>query len=617
MKLPPHKPGDLLFVLLLAVFAVFPHYFYIYSNNNHIIKELAMLSGAMIFTAAAVFRSSAFTFKASYLPALFLVASAVLSGINAVSRADYLAELAKYPVYMLIIFIPRLLNGKRELDKLLFFAAVSGTVSSIYGLIQYAGFDFVPWTQHKLQSTMGNPNNLAHYLILVTPLTVYFALSPGSMIKKTVFWLFTSINALCLYLTYSRGGWLGFTAGAVFLIIYFLRKKLTKKNIAAGALTVILLVALLPVLSGTVRSIFNIREPSNYIRLLMWKGSADMLRDNPFLGAGFGNFRLNYFKYKTSAEELVAGRHQVAEKAHNDYMQFAAEGGLPALSSFLLLGVFCLKRAFGLLRRCRSDYLTAAVLAGLLSTFVHVLFDYNLRMTVPASVFWLFAGIVMLGPEEKKNDRRRSSFLLTVPALLMAAFFVLSRSSAFVDEINLRSGLITTDDSRAVYFLDRALGSGRYYADACITLTNIYRKTADWEKSSAYCWRILRREPYNFLIMATLGNNSAQLNRYGDALYYLKRSISIYNSNDSVYNDIGSIYAMAGDYAGAAAAFRRSVAIAPGKAIGYRNLAGVYINSGDAAGGARVLLAGVKRASDGESLRELLVRVSAAGQGGG
>src|SRR5262249_51159999 len=66
-------------------------------------------------------------------------------------------------------------------------------------------------------------------------------------------------------------------------------------------------------------------------RMSLWKGSLQMIRDHPFLGVGAGNWRLVAPRYEMPCELTIQGKVIVPDKAHNVYVQCAAEKGIGAL----------------------------------------------------------------------------------------------------------------------------------------------------------------------------------------------------------------------------------------------------------------------------------------------
>lgn len=110
------------------------------------------------------------------------------------------------------------------------------------------------------------------------------------------------------------------------------------------------------------------QDPSTNARLLIWKSSIQMILAHPFFGTGWGTFVYYYPAYRSLSENTTSGFF-----AHNDYLQFAIEGGIPALLLQLgiLLGLlFQLKRSL----KCATNengLESIALLLGALALFIH------------------------------------------------------------------------------------------------------------------------------------------------------------------------------------------------------------------------------------------------------
>lgn len=109
-------------------------------------------------------------------------------------------------------------------------------------------------------------------------------------------------------------------------------------------------------------------DVSTNARLMLWKSAAEIAKDHPLTGTGWGTFVAQYPAYRDPRENTTAGFY-----AHNDYVQLAAEGGIPAL--ILLLGILTglllqLKRSLTLKENPHALEATGLLL-GSLALFVH------------------------------------------------------------------------------------------------------------------------------------------------------------------------------------------------------------------------------------------------------
>lgn len=115
------------------------------------------------------------------------------------------------------------------------------------------------------------------------------------------------------------------------------------------------------------------QDTSTSARLQLWKSAAQMTRDHPITGTGWGTFTAQYPAYRDPRENSTAGRY-----AHNDYIQLAAEGGIPAL--ILMLGILAgfllqLKRSMAMKHNPHALEATGLLLA-VLALFIHASLNF-------------------------------------------------------------------------------------------------------------------------------------------------------------------------------------------------------------------------------------------------
>ena len=143
--------------------------------------------------------------------------------------------------------------------------------------------------------------------------------------------------------------------------------------------TVLSMAALSLVLAAVVGSqvtLERFREPEPYrVRRELLISSLDMLSCRPWAGFGLGTWPVAYPAYARFDNGLAANH------AHNDWAEWAVEGGLPFLALAVMIAIWSVRPA--------ADSLWGL---GIPTIFAHSLVDYPLRE--PALAALLFA---MLG----------------------------------------------------------------------------------------------------------------------------------------------------------------------------------------------------------------------------
>lgn len=135
---------------------------------------------------------------------------------------------------------------------------------------------------------------------------------------------------LALYLTKSKGGWLAFLVAMVLFGVWSFRDALRKRRMQVACLLLALLIIL-----GVAQRVglfppFGDYGGSLMVRFKYWRAGLSIAEQHPVLGVGLDNFA-DYYAAAKHAED------QEARRAHNDYIQLAAESGVIGLA---LYGVF-------------------------------------------------------------------------------------------------------------------------------------------------------------------------------------------------------------------------------------------------------------------------------------
>jgi len=125
------------------------------------------------------------------------------------------------------------------------------------------------------------------------------------------------------------------------------------------------------------------QDPDPYKgRREMLQSSIAMAREKPWTGFGLGSFEDVYRGY------ALFDNGTTVNHAHNDWAEWAAEGGLPFVALLLILAMWSVPRAV------RSIWGLGAV-----SVFLHSLVDFNLQL--PAIAAWTFVLLGGVAAEER------------------------------------------------------------------------------------------------------------------------------------------------------------------------------------------------------------------------
>ncbi len=305
--------------------------------------------------------------------ALLVLGASAVRGPDAWAAARLLALLLAAGTFLLAVENAVFEAG--ELLPLVRAAAWAQGIAAGYGLLQAAGIDFpFPWREEGRilpVSTLGNPNFAAEFVAASLPLTVLVAIrSRGAGRAGAILGVLLGIGLLAA----ARGRaafLLGVPCAAAAAGALLLYARGGGRRIAGFALGGAALVALLAGEHGKLSSAMELpswlgRSDTFVVRRDLARGTARMLLDHP-LGVGAGNWEAAGPPYRTEAEYRASLFRDPGE-AHDDLLQFAAEGGWPFAFAAAALAVLLVGAAARAARTGADPGLAAAFLAVLAAT---------------------------------------------------------------------------------------------------------------------------------------------------------------------------------------------------------------------------------------------------------
>ncbi len=268
------------------------------------------------------------------LPALVLVLSYLLStALSVVPRISFFGSYVRmqgtfsYLSYV-AIFVMMLTNlrTRGQVSRLLHTVILTSLPISIYGILQNAGLDPLPWggnVRERVAANMGNAIFVAAYLImavfltlerLLNSLTAMLSTERGGLsdsLRAGGYLFILVVQLIAIVYTQSRGPWIGLAAGlyvfAMLGLLLLARWAVQRKQVPSGlgwltrhlrsawlaliGLTVagLLFLVALNIPNGPLAAVCNQRyvgrlctvfsttEGTNAVRVLIWEGVADMM----------------------------------------------------------------------------------------------------------------------------------------------------------------------------------------------------------------------------------------------------------------------------------------------------------------------------------------------------
>ncbi|MBS1715311.1 MAG: O-antigen ligase family protein [Armatimonadetes bacterium] len=242
-------------------------------------------------------------------------------------------------LYGTCLFAGVAIVGRRAGVRGLLWAVVAGTtLSAAKGVAEFGAFRATE-PGHRIFSDWNNPNALAGILALALPLSLGLLLT-AERAEALAAGACGTLMLFALVLTQSKGGILAAGTGlltALVLTLVWKGAKPALRSVVPLVLAALLAFAATRPIGGDGGSGLSrltdasaTQEQSVGFRQLLWKGTADLVRERP-IGFGIGTYRF---------ESARPGLTEQTFHSHQTYLQTAMETGVPGV--IVLVALFAL-----------------------------------------------------------------------------------------------------------------------------------------------------------------------------------------------------------------------------------------------------------------------------------
>jgi O-antigen ligase len=280
-----------------------------------------------------------------------------------------------------------------------------------------------------MRGNAGNKNIYAASLMIKIPFALYGLLHlPG--FRKMLCMAGFTLGTLIIFILISRTTYLGLIAVVILTAIYELiqfRRDKAKVHIVKIGLLIIPFVISYTIAQGLAGStkykigeespteekfgtvterigtIVSDKDASRNQRLAFWKDAINYTKKHPLLGAGYGNWKLESIEpSKDIFDELSVPLH-----AHNDFLEFFAELGIPGgliyISLFLFIAVTTVQFIWRGKNRAAEPIIVMSAI-GLLAYAIDAFFNFPIERSINQIYFSLVSAICLSTIQFSKNE---------------------------------------------------------------------------------------------------------------------------------------------------------------------------------------------------------------------
>ncbi len=580
------------FYFILAVFSM-PLVYYSGTTDpcltpRHLALSLILLLTTIIFLVIIKRRKDIFDYRIKgeiilYVYGIYIIAS-LLSLIKAGNIAESLFDITRlflgFGVFLFtFMIISNYKNGIRLLSK---FIIICGLALGLLGFLQYYEFAFGFLYQAGLPAgTSANRNIFLAQIALILPFAVFGIFAFKKLWRIVSILTFTMI--LFLVIVGSSRSVMAAVALSIIIsaVLYFIFRKRfhtdNEKRIPRNKLVAFIPIAMIiaiAIISGyalksgqrsltdTISSAFNPHITSNRIRIQMWERSLQMYADNPILGVGAGNWKIEVAAYGAVGPEYMVEK-RFFQRPHNDYLWVLSEKGPAALLAYL--AIFAIAIVYGLrIVKNRSTgeehgrlfalCMTVGVLIYLVDSFFSFPMERILNLIFINLILGaLFAVYSTSVGDEKGPGYGKPVFLVLIVLLPVFAF------SAIIGVVRLDSEIHTK-------------------------LANAERARGNWSDVIRLIDRaesaLVNLDPTGTPLAWYSGEAHFMRGQYNSAFFNYLRAYEHNPNHIHVLNNLATTYEMRGNHNRAIELYERAIAIHEDFDEAYINLAAAYYNAG-------------------------------------
>jgi O-antigen ligase len=319
----------------------------------------------------------------------------------------------KLVLFVILLMAVNLIQSLRHLEFLLLGLFVEAGLAGVLGTVQFVGQYLEVSVLHpqrlfntmmlaRITGFMGHWMNFSGQQMMAFISLAALLLAAMARGKKSepapalprfraAGWILITVVGLSIFLSFTRGVWLGCLVGVVYLLARRFPRWL-------WILPVILVagyfVSPTMIRERVDQALHPSRDRALSIRFEMWSAGLQMIERHPWVGVGLNNIPEVYPLYLPPGKSPQVGYH---DHLHNNFIQLAAERGLPCLAAWMWLMGALGWHALRIRRRVRAlpqaNWIPDAAFASWLAFLTEGFFEFNFGTSPVLMVFLFIASI--------------------------------------------------------------------------------------------------------------------------------------------------------------------------------------------------------------------------------
>lgn len=361
-------------------------------------------------------------------PLLLFIAAAIISIFVSPNKIAAVGIWKAYFIEPIIIFLILIdiIRTKKAISLIIVglgFSAIWVSLIAIYQKFTGLAIPDPVWQAEetrRVTSIFGYPNAVGLYVAPIAALysgLIIYSLYKNNLKKILFYGSIILLSILAMVFAVSQGAWAGLLSSIVIMVLVSRYRKLAIIILAV----VIVLVLIIPTTRDYIWPLVTFQDVSGDVRLVLWQGTWNLIKDRPIFGAGLAGFQSMYDRYR------LAKHTELLVYPHNIIFNFWTETGLLGLIAFIWLSVTFLRKAkkilfwdgkvspFGKRQKTKgeiketkkisffgpwpitssSGFIALGLMGALVCVFIHGLVDVPYFKNDLSVMFWVFMGLLI------------------------------------------------------------------------------------------------------------------------------------------------------------------------------------------------------------------------------
>jgi O-antigen ligase len=502
----------------------------------------------------------------------------IISSMNAVNPTEgfYVVsrQLLNLAVLFVIVFV--VIHEEKQFLKIAKTLAIAGILHSFIGIFQFyeAAFTDIPGN-YLPYGLMANRNLYGSAQALLIPFCL-LVLQQGSRTWKYISGASLLLLVISIFFSQTRSAWLASVLifAVSFILIYIFSPANRKKWLmgsGAGLLIIIFIIGFLVTTNNnedfkrsiagraasfTGSSVDSSAEQKNVTeRFTIWKKTIQLIKKEPVLGVGPGNWRIAIPTTGTEGTAWETGAY-VPDQPHNDYLHIASETGIPGALLYFIPWIIIGLLGLQVIIKTTSDesrLLTIFMIAGMTAFAADSMFSFPEERIEHSFYFTLMCGAVLGAWFNFQATERNKSISIpkwaTYSMVAASAFAIFIGIKRYNFEVHLNRAMAYEKSGQYATVLEEAEAAKNSF----ITLDPVaksveiyssigYQKTGRPDKAIKELNIAKKYHPNNYMIYNNLGTIYTDNKEYDKAIENYLKTLQLTPKFENTYKNLAVNY---------------------------------------------------------------------------